>query len=119
MLANQIVEIGEISPIPAIYSLANHRHRIVRVQGFQMGTSDLKSRDPRFRIETLENSANRILDEFDIDAIEFGKGLLVLSLNHHLRLRFQGVLAMLLDFLKRQTAGVISQRHPDPSLASL
>ena len=80
----------------------DHSHGIVRVQGLEMRTSDLKINHTNLCVELLIQETGSIFDKLGKGSVHFSKGLLILTLDHHLRLGLQRLETNLLDRFNRE-----------------
>jgi hypothetical protein len=80
-------------------TLIDDRDRIVRVQGFQVGAGNLEINNLWFIVELLVEQAGGVFNKFGEGTIHLSEGLLILTLNHDLRLRLQGFKAEFLQAL--------------------
>src|SRR5580658_8811087 len=79
-------EIVKIGGKTAFDAFTDHADRVVRVEGLQVGASDLEVLDFPIPVELLIKQAGRVLDKLHVGAVEFGEGLLVLAFDDHLSL---------------------------------
>jgi hypothetical protein len=99
-------------------TLIDHRDRIVRVQGFQVGAGNLKINNLWFIVELLVEQAGGVFNKFGEGTIHLSEGLLILTLHHDLRLSLQGFKA---EFLQAFDTQVLAFGHlnADASRAAL
>ncbi len=72
------------------------------VQRFLVRGQHLEIADRRVSVQLAVQQAHGILHKLQIGSVQFGKRLLVLALDHHLRLRLQGFQAQIAQFLNRE-----------------
>ena len=67
-------------------ALGQDADRVVAVQAFLVAGDDAEIADPRIALQLLAEQPRGVLDKDRVGGVQFGKGLFILALDHHLRL---------------------------------
>jgi hypothetical protein len=99
-------------------TLIDDRDRIVRVQGFQVGASNLEIKNLWFIIELLVEQAGGVFNKLGEGTIHLCEGLLILTFYHDLGLSLQGFKAKFLQAFDTQVLA-FGHLYADTSRAAL
>mmetsp|Transcript_29137 Transcript_29137/g.56143 ORF Transcript_29137/g.56143 Transcript_29137/m.56143 type:complete len:415 (-) Transcript_29137:1270-2514(-) len=95
-------------------AFCQHGNRIVAVQAFLMTGHDPEVTNAHVRQELLAEKPCRVLDKDRICGVQFGKGLLVLALDHYLRFGGNGAATCFDQVLEPQAVCIVLQHHGHP-----